>query len=104
MNIVSVSFPNPLRYAKAVTLCVALLLVLYVAFKKYSHDWVILFEAIGVSIFAIGFIVGVTTGFAESSIWIFVVCGIAAVLCGFLAVCFGVASWTRRRRSGSHGK
>ena len=100
----SLGFPNPLRYAKAIELCVALLAVLYVAFKKYSRDLVILFEAIGVSISAIGFFVGVITKFSESSIWIFVACGIAAVLCGFLAIYFGVADWTRRRRSRSHGK
>lgn len=101
---VGLSFPNPLRYAKAVTLCAALLSMLYVAFKKYSYDRVILFEAIGVSIVAVGFAVCVMTGFAESSIWILAVCGIAAVFCGFLAVCVGVANWTRRRRLRSHGK
>jgi len=104
MSTVSLSFPNPLRYAKAVMLCVALLSVLYVSFKKYSNDRVILCEAIGVSLFAIGFVVAVMTGFSESYIWIFAVCGIAAVLCGFFAVCFGVANWARRRRLRSHGK
>jgi membrane protein DedA with SNARE-associated domain len=101
---VIVGFPNPLRYAEAIELCLALLAVLYVAFKRYSHDRVILCEAIGVGIALIGVFVGVITRLSESSIWIIAVCGIAAALCGFCALYFAVANWAHRRRLRSHGK
>jgi len=92
------------RYRRLILLCAAIVGALYVSFKKYSNDRVILCEAIGVSIFLIGIFVWAISGFSESSIWIFVASGVAAVLCGFLAIYFSVANWIHRRRVRSQGK
>ena len=92
------------RYRRLIVLCAAIIGALYVSFKKYSNDRVILCEAIGVSIFLIGIFVWAISGFSERLVWIFAVCGVAAVLCGFLAVYFGVANWMHRRRVRSQGK
>ncbi len=93
------------RYRRLILLCAAIVGALYVSFKKYSHDRVILCEAIGVSIFLIGILVWGISGFSESSVWIFAASGVAAVLCGFLAIYFGVANWMHRKRvRGSRAK
>ena len=92
------------RYRRLILLCVAIVGALYVSFKKYSNDRVILCEAIGVSIFLIGIFVWAISGFSESFVWIFAASGVAAVFCGFLAVYFSVANWIHRRRVRSQGK
>lgn len=83
---------------RVLELFAAVAFAIYLAFKKYSHDRIILCEAIGVSIFAIGIFVCAISGFPESSVWIFVVSGVAAVFCGLLAIYFGLTQWLRQRK------
>ncbi|MGH9727730.1 MAG: hypothetical protein ACRD33_01510 [Candidatus Acidiferrales bacterium] len=89
------------RSRRLILLCGAVVGALYVSFKKYSNDRVILCEAIGVSIFMVGISAWAISGFSDSSLWIFVVSGIAAVFLGLLAVYFGVVQWLRRKKQRS---
>ena len=86
------------RYRRLILLCAAVIVALYVSFKKYSNDRVILCEAIGVSIFLIGTFVSAISGFSESSVWVIAVCGLAAVFCGLLAIYFGLIQWLHRKK------
>jgi hypothetical protein len=98
------SFHDALLYRRAIALLVTIVIALYISFKRYSHDRVLLCEAIGVSIFVVGIILWAIFGFSESSVWIAIASGLAAVFCGLLAVYFGVANWVRRRKLRSQGK
>ena len=85
------------RYRRLIFVCAVLIGALYAAFKKYSGDRVILWEAIGVSVFLIGIVVWGVFGFSEPTTWVFAAFGVAAVFCGLLAMYFALAQWVRRR-------